>query len=318
MRKLFLLISTFTLLLISAFSFAQAPPEGINYQAVARDTSGKPISNSVNLSVRFTIWDSITGGATLFTEIHNFVNTNRYGLFTLVIGSVSTASFTSIPWATGNKYLEIEIDTVGGSNYLSMGRIQMMSVPYALYAKTAGGGLVGTTGVTGATGATGATGVTGITGLTGNTGATGSTGTTGLIGITGSTGSTGATGGYPPTQAKAVTTTTTSLITFTVVDSMALTPGAGDFMVFFQSSMGNIPLDPNNTPIYVAIFVNGLKIPASEVIVNVDHQFDISPVSCIAYVTGVLAGQMIDVRWKLSNVAPASMYQRTLIVQRVN
>ena len=312
MRKLFFLISTFTLLLISVFSFAQAPPEGINYQAVARDTSGKPISNSVNLSVRFTIWDSITGGATLFTEIHNSVNTNRYGLFTLVIGSISTTSFTSIPWATGNKYLETEVDTVGGSNYLSMGRIQMMSVPYALYAKTAGGGLIGTTGVTG---------ITGITGVTGNTGATGSTGTTGLIGltgITGITGATGATGGYPPIQAKATTPTTTTLLTFTVVDSMALTPGAGDFMVFFQSSMGNIPLDPNNTPIYVAIFVNGLKIPASEVIVNVDHQFDISPVSCIAYVTGVLAGQMIDVRWKLSNVAPASMYQRTLIVQRVN
>lgn len=138
MKKLFILISTFTLLLISMFSFAQAPPEGINYQAVARDTSGKPISNSVNLSVRFTIWDSITGGTTLFTEIHNSVNTNRYGLFTLVIGSVSTTSFTSIPWATGNKYLETEVDTVGGSNYLSMGRIQMMSVPFALYAKTAG------------------------------------------------------------------------------------------------------------------------------------------------------------------------------------
>ncbi len=120
------------------FSFAQAPPEGINYQAVARDTSGKPISNSINLSVRFTIWDSISGGTTLFTEIHNSVNTNRYGLFTLVIGSISSASFTSIPWASGNKYLEVEVDTVGGSNYLSMGRIQMMSVPYALYAKTAG------------------------------------------------------------------------------------------------------------------------------------------------------------------------------------
>ncbi|MES2284461.1 MAG: hypothetical protein V4547_02150 [Bacteroidota bacterium] len=138
MKKLFFLISTFTLLLISVFSFAQAPPEGINYQAVARDTSGKSINNSINLSVRFTIWDSISGGATLFTEIHNSVNTNRYGLFTLVIGSVSTTSFTSIPWATGNKYLETEVDTVGGSNYTSMGRIQMMSVPYALYAKTAG------------------------------------------------------------------------------------------------------------------------------------------------------------------------------------
>lgn len=135
MNKLFFSITT---VLISILSLAQAPPEGINYQAVARDTSGKAISNSINLSVKFTIWDSITGGTIVFTEIHNPVNTNRFGLFTLIIGNVNTSGFSSIPWATGNKYLEVEVDTVGGSNYISMGRIQMMSVPYALFAKTAG------------------------------------------------------------------------------------------------------------------------------------------------------------------------------------
>ena len=125
-------------LLISILSFAQAPPEGINYQAIARDTNGRPISNSVNLKVKFTIWDSISGGSSVFSEPHIAVTTNRYGLFILVIGSVNTSGFTAIPWATGNKYLEVEIDTVGGNSYISMGRMQMMSVPYALYAKTAG------------------------------------------------------------------------------------------------------------------------------------------------------------------------------------
>jgi collagen type VII alpha len=200
MKKLLLTISTLVLLLIAVFSFAQAPPEGINYQAVARDNSGKAISNSVSLKVKFTIWDSISGGNSLFTEIHSPVNTNVYGLFTLKIGNVNTAGFPLIPWSAGNKFLEVEIDTLGGSLYTSMGRIQMMSVPYALFAKTAGGGLTGTTGATGTTGSsgetgyTGATGSTGATGLVGETGATGSTGNTGDIGATGTTGDTGATG----------------------------------------------------------------------------------------------------------------------------
>lgn len=176
MKKLFLSICIFALLHLSLLSFAQTPPEGINYQAIARDNTGKAINNSLNLKVKFTIWDSVTAGTNFFTETHNPVSTNIYGLFTLKIGNVNTTDFPAIPWATGNKYLEVEIDTVGGSAYTSMGRIQMMSVPFALYAKTAGQVL---SGITGATGATGSTGVTGITGATGSTGATGATGITG-------------------------------------------------------------------------------------------------------------------------------------------
>ncbi|MDO9185145.1 MAG: tail fiber domain-containing protein [Bacteroidia bacterium] len=139
MKKLFFSISTFIFLLININSFSQvyAPPEGINYQAVARDTAGKPISSSINLVVRFTIWPDNSGtGTSLFTETHSPVNTNRYGLFNLVIGSVNTTDFQSIIWALGDKFLEVEMATVGGSSYTSMGLTQLMSVPYALHSKT--------------------------------------------------------------------------------------------------------------------------------------------------------------------------------------
>ncbi|MES2395348.1 MAG: hypothetical protein V4549_05065 [Bacteroidota bacterium] len=208
MKKLFFLTLRFALLLFSRVSYAQAPPEGINYQAVARDNSGNPISNA-DLKIRFSIKDLTANGSTIFQEIHNR-STNVYGLFTLIIGNgilVSTDSFSEINWGSGNKYLEVEIDTITGSNYISMGTTQMMSVPYALYAKRSGNpgtpGITGTTGTIGVTGNAGATGVTGLTGFTGdigNTGptgdfgTTGSTGTTGSIGSTGDTGSTGATG----------------------------------------------------------------------------------------------------------------------------
>ncbi len=129
MKKLSFSIIVFVILLINISSFAQAPPEGINYQAVARDNSGKAISNS-NLKIRFSIRDIAATGTIVFQEIHNG-STNVYGLFTLVIGNgllVSTGSFSAINWGNGNKYLEVEVDTLNGNNYISMGITQMMSV----------------------------------------------------------------------------------------------------------------------------------------------------------------------------------------------
>ena len=160
--------------------FSQNPPEGINYQAIARDSSGNTINNIINLSVTFIILDSIIAGDTVFLEMHSPVSTNRYGLFNLVIGKINPSSFSAITWHNGNKYLEVLIDTVGSINPVSMGRAQMMSVPYALYAKSAGG-VIGVTGSTGSTGVTGATGATGVTGATGATGVTGADGADGAL-----------------------------------------------------------------------------------------------------------------------------------------
>ena len=212
MKKLFSSTGTVVLLLIGIFSFAQTPPEGINYQAVARSHSGKALANA-HIKVQFIIKDSIINGPVIFQE-QQIDSTNTYGLFTLKIGmgvQLSANSFSAINWAVNDKFLEVKVDTAGGSNFISMGTTQMMSVPYALYAKTAGGVLIGATGNTGAigntgiTGSTGAIGSTGIVGLIGNTGATGSTGFTGDIGGTGSTGATGSTGDIGSTGATGYT-----------------------------------------------------------------------------------------------------------------
>lgn len=183
-------------LFVVAALHAQAPPQGINYQAVARTSSGGPVI-STGIDVRFTIWDAVSGGTQLFQESHTgSITTNVYGLFTTVIGSVNTAGFSSINWAGGSRYLEVEVDDGSGSGFVSMGRIQMQSVPYALYAANAGGGLMGATGPTGAAstvaGPTGATGAAGATGATGAAsvipGPTGAAGPTGADGVTGTTG----------------------------------------------------------------------------------------------------------------------------------
>ncbi|MDB5282754.1 MAG: hypothetical protein JWO06_1829, partial [Bacteroidota bacterium] len=174
------------------FTAAAQVPQAINYQAVARDGGGTPYANK-QISVRLTIEIGFNNSTPEYQETQTVV-TNQFGLFTLKIGqgNVTLGNFPSITWALGNKYLLVEYDPNGGSNYLNMGITELVSVPYALYAERAGG--TANTGPTGATGAAGPQGATGAAGPRGAIGTTGATGTNGITGATGNAGPTGATG----------------------------------------------------------------------------------------------------------------------------
>ena len=125
------------LIMICSIAMAQAP-EKINYQAVARGSSGQALANQ-NLSVRMTIHSGSAGGTVVYQETHS-VTTNQFGLFTLAIGGGAPVSGTvaAIDWAANSYYAETEIDPAGGSSYTSLGTAQLLSVPYALYAKDGG------------------------------------------------------------------------------------------------------------------------------------------------------------------------------------
>lgn len=185
--------------------FAQAP-NSFNYQAVLRDNGGNVLANQ-NVGLRFSILDGSPVGTILFQETQ-VVQTNGLGLFNVNIGSgnIISGSFSSINWAAGgSKWIKVEVDASGGTNYILNGTSQLLSVPYALYAATSGsGGGGGSTGPTGPTGPTGfgqgPTGPTGPTGITGPTGfGQGPTGATGPTGLNGSNGQNGATGPTGPT-----------------------------------------------------------------------------------------------------------------------
>ena len=136
MKKVFLSLLSF--LLCSTLLIAQVPQK-INYQAVARTSSGATLNNTA-VSVRLTIRNLSSSGAILYRETHN-VSTNAFGLFSVAIGggTVVTGSFGSIAWSTGDKYLQVEYDPSGGTAFLDMGTSQMLSVPFAMYAASAGG-----------------------------------------------------------------------------------------------------------------------------------------------------------------------------------
>ena len=62
------ILVTVVVFLISLHVHAQTP-QGINYQAVARDASGAAILNT-NASVRFTIHDITASGTIVYQEHH--------------------------------------------------------------------------------------------------------------------------------------------------------------------------------------------------------------------------------------------------------
>jgi hypothetical protein len=129
-----------TFLLLTTLVKAQTP-QGFNYSAVARDATGKPLANR-NVSVQLSILKTSPTGALQYTENH-LVNTDGYGLFNLVVGNgnVITGNLTTILWGSENHYLKVAIDANGGSNFITMGTTQIMSVPYALHAKKADNGI---------------------------------------------------------------------------------------------------------------------------------------------------------------------------------
>ncbi len=185
-----------TVFLFALLSFSQVP-QGLNYQAVVRSSTGVIIA-SQNISLRLSILRGSPTGTIAYSELHGTA-TNQLGLANVIIGQgtqIGAGAFSSIVWSDTTYFLYVELDANGGLSFTPMGTSQLMSVPYALYAKTSGNGGGGATGATGPTGSTGANGTTGATGPTGATGSGGgATGTTGPTGPTGATGATGSGGG---------------------------------------------------------------------------------------------------------------------------
>lgn len=132
------LLSSLCFLLLTLVVQAQIPPNAFNYSAVAHNASGLPIA-STTIGIQISILKTSPTGSTQYIENH-FVNTDAYGLFNLVIGAgaIQSGLMATIDWTNDNYYLKVGMDVTGGTNFLTMGTTQLLSVPYALYAKSAG------------------------------------------------------------------------------------------------------------------------------------------------------------------------------------
>ena len=104
-------------------------PQGIPYQAAARDGNGQPVVDSP-VNVRFSLREGAADGAASYIESHS-LTTNSIGLFNTVFGNGTPeqSAFDSINWAATTKFLQVEVDL--GNGYVDMGTTQLLSVPYA-------------------------------------------------------------------------------------------------------------------------------------------------------------------------------------------
>lgn len=133
MKKLLTLLAALYLVL----TLQAQPPQKISYQAVVRNSTNALVTNQP-VGVKITILQGSATGTPVFAETHT-PTTNANGLINIVIGTGSPAinGLLDVVWSTGPYFIKTEIDPAGGTAYSITSTSELLSVPYALYAKKA-------------------------------------------------------------------------------------------------------------------------------------------------------------------------------------
>jgi len=134
MRKLFTILVPIAIgILLTASVFAQAP-EKMSYQAVIRNSSDALVTNT-QIGMEINIRQGSVSGTVVYTETQT-PTTNANGLVSIEIGG--GAGFNAIDWSVGPYFIETKTAVVPPlTTYTITGTSQLLSVPYALHAKTA-------------------------------------------------------------------------------------------------------------------------------------------------------------------------------------
>lgn len=163
-----------TVVLFYSFIAQAQSQQGVNFQAIARNSVGGLLTNHT-IAVKFCITTDAADGDTAYIERHE-AHTNVYGLFNLTIGSGTPilGNFNTLEWSVHKYWLNTAIDPEGGTNFSTIGTAELLSVPYALYAVRAGN--IGQQGAKGPQGVAGEKGPIGDPGTKGPPGPPGTPG----------------------------------------------------------------------------------------------------------------------------------------------
>jgi hypothetical protein len=118
-----------------------------------------------------------------------------------------------------------------------------------------------------------------------------------------------------PQQASATGDTTTTSATDVLMGPMSITPGAGDYLVWFSSSFEHSAV---NSSIWISLYVGGVQVAHTE------REFRRGGAAADAamglsfqsHETGLGGADAIEVRWRTNN-ATATAHERTLTIQKV-
>jgi hypothetical protein len=135
----------FTFLSKLAFSQGTISPDGILFQAVARDANGNAaVSRTVYAKV--SILKGSATGASEYAESFE-VTSSAEGIFTIIIGkgnrTSGVSSLAAIDWGGSNHFLNLKVAIAptlpspnwdANNEYIDLGTSQFWSVPYTLFA----------------------------------------------------------------------------------------------------------------------------------------------------------------------------------------
>jgi hypothetical protein len=126
--------STLLFLLLSLSALAQNG--GINFQGMARTAAGEPLANQ-KISLRLSVLLNSESGTVEYSETKE-ATTSGQGIFSVVVGDGSiltkTGNFSDINWKNSPKFLKVEMDPSGGTNFALLGTSRLQAVPFAYYA----------------------------------------------------------------------------------------------------------------------------------------------------------------------------------------
>ena len=122
---------------MNQLSSTDKTPLFFNYQTAVLNVNDEPLLNTT-VSFRISILKDTSSGTSVYQETHS-ATTNSKGLTSFKIGNgaVVSGTFSTIKWFDAIYFLKVEADVAGATNYQDFGTTQLVSVPYALHAKTA-------------------------------------------------------------------------------------------------------------------------------------------------------------------------------------
>ena len=131
MKRIFKVI---TVVLLSLKLWAQAP-QRFSYQAVVRGLNNELVS-SKQVGMQISLLQGTENGNAVYVETHKLTS-NANGVVSLSVGGGTfvSGSFSNVDWSKGPYFVKSETDPTGGTNYTLITTTQLLSVPYALYAK---------------------------------------------------------------------------------------------------------------------------------------------------------------------------------------
>ena len=130
------IIPFISLVLLTCNTFAQTP-EKVSYQAVIRNNNNELVTNS-KVNLRIILRQDSPDGYIAYQENHQAM-TNVNGLVSLQIGegNKEVGEFSGIDWSQGTYFIETQLDVKNTQDFSVTGISEILSVPYALHAKSA-------------------------------------------------------------------------------------------------------------------------------------------------------------------------------------